>query len=334
MSSTEHIEKEAACWVVRLERGLSGAEQDEFLDWLTADPRHGDELNAQKAGWDKLDLLADWRPEHGARPNRDILAPAEPARRARGLPTYLAAIGALAAVVAVGFLVLRGPAPSGTDSPAVIALIEQRTLPDGSTVTMNRGAEISVDFSGGLRRVGLVRGEAHFQVAKDRARPFVVSAGGVDVRALGTAFNVKLGPATVDVLVTEGRVGVTRAGEPAGAAGGVEIAAGERTRVPVGEAGPAQVARVTEAETAALIAWQPRLLEFNEARLADIVAELNRRNDPIRIELADAGLAELPLNASIRSDNIEGFVRLLEGGHGVQAVWAGGRITLRLAPRE
>ena len=75
MKASEKVEFEAALWVVRLERGLTAAEQDEFLDWLGADPRHGEALTQQKAGWTRLNLLADWRPVHGAKPNRDLLAP-------------------------------------------------------------------------------------------------------------------------------------------------------------------------------------------------------------------------------------------------------------------
>jgi transmembrane sensor len=61
-----------------------------------------------------------------------------------------------------------------------------------------------------MRRVILQRGEAHFEVTKNPQRPFLVTAAGIDIRAVGTAFGVQLGTTAVEVLVTEGRVSVEK----------------------------------------------------------------------------------------------------------------------------
>src|SRR3546814_17114732 len=63
--------------------------------------------------------------------------------------------------------------------------------------------------------IALKSGEAWFQVAKDRARPFVVEIGDVRVRAVGTAFSVRREAHGVDVQGTEGVVGVWRVGDEA-----------------------------------------------------------------------------------------------------------------------
>lgn len=330
MNSREHIEQVAAQWIVRLERGLTAAEQDEFIDWLTADPRHGDELNAQKAGWNRLNRLADWRPEHGAQPNCDLLAP-PPARARRWRAVLGAGTLALAAALALGFFLgggrSAGPAPSETEMP--IALIEQRTLEDGSVVTLNRGAEIAVRYTAQERRVELRRGEAHFEVAKQPKRPFIVAAEGVDVRAVGTAFKVRLDRSAVEVLVTEGHVGVTPGDSASRGRAPLQLAAGERTVVSLVQPVEPHVTVVPPEEQASSLAWQPRLLEFNNTPLATIVAEFNRANTPIRLELADVELEHRLLNAAIRSDNIEGFVRLLEAGFGIRAKRSGNVIVLQ-----
>lgn len=332
MNPGEHIEQTAALWVVRLERGLTGAEQDEFIDWLTADPRHAEELDLQKQGWDRLNLIADWRPEHGATPNRDLLAPRSGARRRHLL---WPAIG-LAASLALGFILLpRAPAPDTESSPsAPIALIEERRLDDGTVVSLNRGAQLSMHYSERERRVELTHGEAHFQVAHNPAIPFVVAANGVAVRAIGTAFNVRLDGAGVEVLVTEGRVGVESVIHAPGGAppvNPIQLTAGQRAVVDLRANLRPQVTELSPASIAEVLAWQPRLLEFDHAPLAEIVRELNRRNAPIRIAIADRQLEQQPLNASIRSDNIEGFVRLLESGFRVQVERTGEVITLRAA---
>ena len=102
------------------------------------------------------------------------------------------------------------PSASPPGAPPTLALIEQRTLADGSVVELNRGAVVTERFTPDERRVQLVRGEAHFKVAKDLSRPFVVEVAGIAVRAVGTALNVRLDSAAVDILVTEGQVSVAQ----------------------------------------------------------------------------------------------------------------------------
>jgi transmembrane sensor len=331
MRSLEQIESAAALWVVRVDRGLTPAEQDQFHDWLAADPRHGEALAQQRAGWHRLDQLADWRPDHSRRPNRDLLAVGPPRwRRVVGLGVGAAAALAAAVVLAV---FLRSP---GSTSPAPpIALIQQHSLPDGSTALLNRGAEIKVNYTPGERRISLFRGEAHFAVAKDRDRPFRVEANGVSVQAVGTEFSVEVQGGAVRVLVTEGQVQVQAPFDSAGpspAAGPATVAAGQRCDlVPRLHAAPV-VSTVTTAEVQAAQAWHPRLLDFTDTELATILAEFNRHNYPYRITVADPDLAGLLLSASIRSDNLEGFLRLLEGGFAIGAERTGSTLRLRRIP--
>jgi transmembrane sensor len=342
MKASEKVEFEAALWVVRLERGLTAAEQDEFLDWLGADFRHGEALTQQKAGWTRLNLLADWRPMHGTRPNRDLLAPPPPgavSRLRRRAAWFIPGTLAAAAAVALGVFFSRPENPTdATIAPGQIALIERRTLEDGSVIDLNRGAELRVDFSADERHIELTRGEAYFQVAKDPNRPFTVRAGTVTVRAVGTAFNVQRRTASVDVLVTEGTVDV-RTPKPAHpgereAAEGARVEAGHRCVVSLAlDAAPAVVA-VTPEDTARLLAWQPTVLDFAEAPLSAIIAEFNRRNAPFQINVDDPSLADLPLSASLRSDNVEGFLRLLEGGFGLEVERSGNVISLRRPRRK
>ena len=345
MKASEKVELEAALWVVRLERGLSPAKQDEFLDWLGADSRHGEALTQQKAGWTRLDLLADWRPMHGARPNRDLLAPTPRgvvSRWRRHAGWFISGAIAAAAVVVLGVFLARTEKPLDATTVAIaagqIALIERRTLEDGSVVELNRGAELRVSFSAGERHIELSRGEAHFQVAKDPKRPFTVRAGTVSVRAVGTAFNVHRRTASVDVVVTEGTVDV-RTPKPVhlGEREAVEAArveAGHRCVVSLASDSPPAVVAVSPEDAARLLAWQPTVLEFAEAPLSAIIAEFNRRNAPFQISVDDPALADLPLSASLRSDNVEGFLRLLEGGFGLEVERSGNVISLHPPRRK
>lgn len=335
--SSADLEHAAAGWVLRCDRGLTAAEQDELSEWLAADPRHGPALARHRKLWRRLDLLTDWRPEHGSGPNPDLLAPPAP-RRSRLLPFVAAA--ALAAAAAVVVFVRWGDqvAPAAGEAPAIVAAagesVVRRRLPDGSTAELNRGAVIAVEYAAGERRVRLTAGEAHFTVTHDVERPFVVVAGDVCVRAVGTAFNVRLGESAVEVLVTEGRVEVSEpeSGDgPATAVRAVVPILEARQRVVLSAASIAaapQVATLTAGEVERVLAWQHRLLDFTATPLAEVVAEFNRRN-AVRLVLADPSLGAVPVSASFRSDNVEGFVALLEAGFAVRSERRGDEILLR-----
>lgn len=338
------IDLAAAEWLIKRDRGFTPAEQDDYFQWLAADPRHGEWIARHRETWRELDALAQWRPEHSLEPNPDLLAPAKSRRRlARVVWFWSGALTAAAAGLAVTLALWPDPRPATpVDSvPERIAAqsYERRLLEDGSVVELNRGARIAVDYTPTARRVRLLEGEALFTVEKNPARPFVVHAAGVDVRAVGTAFNVRLAADNVEVLVTRGRVQVETpatvaesvVGESATAAIPV-LEAGESVTVPLvaAEAKP-QVSRVTEDEMARRLAWQPRLLDFPSVPLIDVVTEFNRHGGP-RIVIGDPELAKLPVVLSFRSDNAEGFVRLLELTAGVKAERVGDTVVLRRAP--
>jgi transmembrane sensor len=293
--------------------------------------------------------LEEWRPAHSAVPNPDLLAP----RRGGRWRWAAATLGlAAAAAVAVGLwwqparpanddaVATSAPLPVPAERATAVALaageVERRVLADGSVAELNRGAALEERFSAGERRVVLAAGEVHFTVVKDTERPFVVAAHGVDLRAVGTAFNVRLESSGVEVLVTEGRVAVaggqteTRPASGERAAEVPVLRAGERAVVALGPtAKPIQIAQLTAREIERVLSWQHRLLEFNETALGEVVAEFNRRNR-LQLVLSDPKLAAERITVSFRTDNVEGFVRLLEAGFGVRVERpAPGEIVLR-----
>jgi transmembrane sensor len=174
----------------------------------------------------------------------------------------------------------------------------------------------------------LKRGEGHFSVVKDPLRPFIVTARGIEVVAVGTAFNLRLDDAgAVEVLVTEGRVQVAEA-----APTGVDwrerrverpliplLEARQRAIVTVGMIrSTPEIATLTAGEIERVLAWQHRLLDFTAVPLSEVVAEFNRRN-VVQLVIIDPELASVRISASFRSDNIDGFLRLLEMGFGARA---------------
>lgn len=310
----------AADWLARRDRGLSATEQDEFLHWLAADPRHGEWLALHRHIVADFTALANWRPEHSREPNPDLLAPP----RRRRLWFWPAMLGPAAAAAAFVLVISRIQGPDSSPAVAEPAPVEFRRLilEDGSTVELNQGAVVTNAFTDRERRATLVSGEALFSIAKDPTRPFIVQAGGVDVRAVGTAFSVRVDPSAVEVLVTEGRVAVAAPRHPVGDAGGVFdvsapasaaaiVNAGHRATVSRSAGATPQVVAVPPQVIARQLNWQPQLLDFSSAPLGLAVAEFNRRNR-VQFILADPELGDLPVIASIRSDNVEGFARFLD----------------------
>lgn len=355
------IEREAADWVLRHDRGLTPAEQDAFLQWLAADPRHRGAWSLQRWGWDEIDRLAGLQTTLSAVPDPDLLVRGQRARpRRRRTWLWLAPL-AVAAAVAITFALRmpRGePAAVAAVKPGALAApCEQQTLGDGSSVDLNRGAAIAERFDARERRVVLVRGEASFTVTPDSSRPFIVVANGVEIRAIGTVFNVRMDADAVEVLVAEGKVNVAdeqtaralRDAAPAVSRPGAEVAngpsdaldghaaldltAGQRAIVSLGRAAsPPQVVTLSDAQLERRLSWQPRLMDFTDAPLAEIVAEFNRRNT-LRIVLANETVGALRLSASFRSDNVEGFIHLMETDFGLQAEWRENEIRLNRVAR-
>lgn len=327
--ATDAIESAAAEWLVRRQGGFAPEEARRFEAWLAADARHGAALAELEAAWATLNFPGQVGRAEEAK--RQLAARA--VRRGRRRFAAAAAAVALAAVVFVGVQADRWAARESAVVSAVTPRPDTQTLPDGSTVELNAGAEIAVEFTPAVRAVRLVKGEALFSVQKNPARPFVVSAGDVAVRAVGTAFAVRHGGEAVGVLVTEGRVAVERASpapETAARATPLLVAAGGRVEVPVaGPPDPAlRVSPVSAAEMATALAWRGHRVEFTRTTLAEAVAVFNRQNR-VQIAVADPAVGRIAISGIFWADDPESFVRLLESGFAVRAVRTGDTLVLR-----
>ena len=306
------LREAAARWTVRRDRGLSAAESIEFELWLATDERHAAALRRSAGAWSLLDRL----PETAAAP---VLAAAT---RRRSFWRRTIVVGSMAAAAALVLVAARfWPGRAGVPAPvSTLAATGPRsvTLADGTLVQLNVGGEIIEQFTTAERSVRLARGEAHFTVTKDSARPFVVRAGSVDVRAVGTAFNVSLQSAAVEVLVTEGvvKLNASAAGTARHAPAADTIPLlnpGQRAVVALAPGSPgaaAVVTTVSQAEISRALAWQEPLLRLGGATLAEVAASFERRTGR-RVILADPGLAGLRLGGRFRADDVEGFANVL-----------------------
>ncbi|WP_240096648.1 FecR family protein [Thermomonas flagellata] len=342
------IEAAAAAWLARRDAGAwADADAAALEAWLAQDARHRVAFLRLQDAWQASDRLqalgAGWRgkgvPARGqwAAPPADrraqLLAAvamrppsASPAGRGERRAWRALAAGLLG-VAALLLLLLQPQAPAPRPpAPVVYASargeVATHALADGSQATLAGASRIAVRYAPDRRAVTLERGEALFAVAKDPARPFVVSAGGYAVTAVGTRFAVRHDlPGTLRVVVTEGRVRL-QAADPAQPS----------TLLPAGSVAEVEAGRVLlrslPADAAArLLDWQQGWLVFADTPLAEAVAEFNRYA-PQPLVLADPALATLRIGGRFRRDNQAGFVRLLEAGWPVRAERQGERILL------
>lgn len=185
------------------------------------------------------------------------------ARRVRVVIGSLVAASVVAAV-AGGYIALRP-----TYATEVGQTFSAR-LADGSRLTLDTDSQVRVRFSGGERRIELLRGQALFEVAHNAQRPFIVQAGDTRVRATGTRFEVRRLGQDVRVTLTQGSVEV------------VDRDAKAKTwRLKPGEAlalkpMAAATAKPTAVDVQAATSWTSGSLIFQGLPLEEAVAELNR----------------------------------------------------------
>jgi transmembrane sensor len=331
------IEEVAADWLVERDRGISRERERELQRWLDADTRHAAAFNALAETWA---LLGESRPipvSAGAANARDFVV----RRKRRWMPLTLAAAAALA-FGAIGewrwldYRPVKATASFALKSATEVGALRTVNLPDGSIIQLNTDTAVDVRYSSTERRVALSRGEAHFTVARNPERPFFVSVAGVDVRVVGTVFNVRLRPDAVDVLVTEGRVQVhspIASGLPADEGARSDLTAGQR--LSIGLPAPSQPppaptrAELSTMEIKQALAWQAHRLTFDAAPLADIVAEMNRYNRH-KLVIADPALHAQRFGGSFPAGDCETIVRMLETNFGVLAERGENETKLRL----
>jgi transmembrane sensor len=353
-------EERAALWITRLDRGLRGGEREQLRRWLATDKRHRAALMGAARLWDRMDVLADMAelfPLHeGALGGR--------MRRAGALAATLVAVaGVVAALLVFRAHEDRGAmgtgasavapaelASHGTPVPAFLAdyataVGEQRSidLPDHSVIRLNTNTALRVEFTGTARLIRMARGEANFEVAKDRARVFTVRVAGLDFNAVGTAFDIRADSARgVRLTVTEGRVRVRPASQPAAgasvdeqrkvASGAADLDVDANRQAVIGQSGES-VQDLAPAEIAAVTAWQHGMMVFDATPLEQVVSEVSRYSTR-RVVIAQRTLAQIPVSGYFKVGDIDALSAALERNFGIDVQKSDDVITLSARPSK
>lgn len=321
--SEENVERRASDWLIERVEGFSPERAALFARWCAQDQRHAHAVARVEQTMEILDQMPAIRGPLEARADTKMAfrSPGESAVKAVPFPRGFGPwrwLGGLAAAFVVGvaaWRIIPARVPAVQVYMAGVDTARRVSLSDSSVVDLNVNSRLDVQFSAEKRQVTLSRGEAHFKVAHDAAHPFVVIANGISIRAIGTAFDVRLEGGKVDVLVTEGRVIVER---PRGARDTSEttaivpmLAAGERIAFAEGAHVLPTVEKVPPAEAEGLLAWQNRMTSFTDVPLHEMVERLNRCNTT-QLVLGDEALRERTIGGVIVLNDVDAFVHLLE----------------------
>lgn len=285
-----NIEEAATKWALR--HPLGAQDHAAFDEWLAQDARHSGALLRAQAALVLVEetLTADVPFQSGS----------FYWTRRRWMATGIG--GAIAAAITglVGF-----SRWTGEHIATERGEIRRLPLEDGSVAMIDSGSDLRVALDEESRRISLGKGQAWFQVAKDRRRPFIVDAGIAQARAIGTAFSVSRTETGVQIAVTEGVV-ATWARNGAGTmtilkAG--DFATFERDAlVPATGNAPQAIERS--------LAWRSGEIALEGETLADAVSRFNRYNKQ-QLILSDQSLASERLIGLFRLDNPAGFARTL-----------------------
>ena len=294
------LSDEAIDWLVRLSSGRATAKDRlAFRRWRQSSAAH--EAAAVEAEA-LLHAVGETRQADELRLQGTPLSAGSVRRHPVGRRVLLA--GAAAASVAAVAVALPALGPlSGLYADHATAVGDRKrvTLADGSVVVLNTATAVSVDYSAQERRVVLHDGEALFEVAKDAARPFIVVAGDVEVRAVGTAFVVRLKRVFENVTVSEGTVEVKMGDRPP-----IRVVAGQQLDVSESDGFKLRVVDIDAAT-----AWQRGKLIFNRRPLENVVAELQRYRTGRIVILGDR-LKTLEVTGVFDLDDTDRILRTIE----------------------
>lgn len=299
------IDAMACDWATRVAQGtLTDSDAVHLQQWLSADTRHRGAFVRAQAGWQMLTRIARTQ---GSGAAVEEPAAAVPPRRFR-LPRLAVAATAAAIVTAAAFTLWLDRA---REYRSGVGEVRSIVLADGSTATIGSRSEIEVAMAEGRRSLSLGQGEAWFDVAHDPQRPFIVSAGDVQVRAVGTAFAVTRIGEGVDVLVSEGTVEAYRGdGRRLRATAGQTLHFGADARAPATRT----MSGIDEIERR--LGWRQGLIILDGEPLQSAAARFNRHNR-VQIVIQDASLGAVRLTGRFKATEAVAFARA--AGHIAQA---------------
>jgi transmembrane sensor len=317
MTQSERAQKEAraqaADWFARLKTlPVSRDTLEQFFEWRR--------VEAHAAAFDEVERLWGQAAQVADHPDiRRVTRSAFDRPNAGRARRRLVAITAAALALIAGGTAFLGFHRSGDRYETDVGQQSVVALADGSKVALDTDTRLMVRLEKDGRHIVLDHGQAYFSVAHDAARPFAVEAGGVQVIATGTQFDVRHTGEVTEVTLVEGGVNV----RTPGADGFRRMSAGQKMVMRAGQA-----PFVHTVDTAAATAWKRGQIILDGMTLADAIAEVNRYTSrPVALDAPR--YAGNKVGGAFDTGDIESFVQATTALLPLRAVRAAdGRIHL------
>jgi len=367
------INQEAAQWVLLLEDTpeLSKEQIADLNVWVATSDVHRECLENMVNSWGEMDLLSSvMLPQEIRKPSLfstlraklffpilaiyAFLSTCIKQRNQLLRPIWAAPI---LACVFTWLVISLNPTETKTEGLVFNTQIGEslsHVMPDGSILWLNSSTEIQVNYSDEYRRINLLKGEAHFEVAKDASRPFEVYAENRLVRAIGTAFTVHKLNGTIEVLVSEGVVElaivdntlvvipddyqaikieenfedkVTAINSPvvnhklANHPANVKkmlgtLTAGQRISIPIQSDSISDIDELDTSEVTRFLSWKEGKLVFAGESLEEVIKEITRHTQ-VQIDVLDPQLKSMRIGGQFQVGETDTLFYVLESGFGI-----------------
>ena len=327
-SCKQDIHQQACEWISRLDRGLSEVEVSAFHDWVNISNAHRQCLFDVAKTWDELTVLNQLSTLFPLRDNNVQRTSVFSSRATMGIAA------SLALVFISCFTWIMNTQFMSSHTPVSLSVLEAKTsigehrivlLADGSVVHLNTDSMVSVDFSDTRRDVHLIKGEAHFEVAHDELRPFIVKVGDHSVTAVGTAFNMQIiSVELLELLVTDGKVLVKNKSDnnltPSSSelshaldGAGELMIAGQKAMI---SQQSMQQLTLSNEQIQNNLAWQQGMLVFHGEPLTEVLQEISRYTS-INFTLADEQVKHRKVAGYFKAGDIQGLLFALKNNFNI-----------------
>ncbi|UXB17503.1 FecR domain-containing protein [Stenotrophomonas maltophilia] len=306
---------EAMDWFLGNREGpLDEAGRLAFLDWMKRSPEH---VRAylrvlslhRQVGEALQSSLADEAPPLRAATSAKVVplfggvhAPPRAVPRRGRARWWVAAAAACITLLGVGLV----PQLMPTEQLYSAGQGELRdlVLPDQTQVQLNADSRLRVRMGWFSRKVELLQGEATFDIARDR-RPFEVQVNGLEIRDIGTVFDVSRRLQSTRIGVVSGEVEVWSQGADARRL--AQLGEGRVVQVDAGS----HAVESLDLPLSMLLDWQQRKVSFLDERLDEVAAAFNRHNQ-VQVRVLDEGAASARLSGSLDAHRIGALQAFLE----------------------
>ncbi len=325
----DDLANEAAEWFLKLrDDDLSRADYLEWQEWIAESDDHARAFAGAEDCWDALDNIKDL-------PWVNTSPPAHMTKNyfRRIMPVAASIAASLLIALSIGLFLQKDITPSLETTSYQTARAEHKTirLDDGSKINLGARSIINVNYSDIRRDITLVRGEAIFDVVKDKTRPFVVKTGNGTVTAIGTKFNIHSNDQNVVVTVLEGIVEVNPYPD------NIIPDNASLPRVSAGKAvtyqGNGHISEVMDTNIEAAVSWEKGLLVRVDTPLASVIEDVNRYSAR-EIIIGDAALNDISFTGTVLNDGIDNWLRGLSVAYPIKVLDSGHNAILLLRKTE